>query len=268
MPPPVAVPDTPQGTPQDVALIRGRYRARLAQGDADVQAAQALRWRAFRGGAAAGGAGGAGRDADGFDARCRHLLVEDLATGALAGCLRLMILPDGGAIGQSYSAQFYDLSALSAGRAPMVEIGRFCMRPGLQDADVLRLALAAVTRAVDACGAALLFGCSSFPGTDWQAHAAAFALLRARHLARPERAPRIKAPEVIRFADHPLPAEPPRAALAGLPPLLRSYLAMGGWVSDHAVIDRDLNTLHVFTGVDLAAIPPARARLLRSMAAD
>lgn len=259
MQPPVAAQDMSQA----VALIRGRYRARLAQSDTDVQAAQALRWRAFRGGAAS-----AGRDADGFDARCRHLLVEDLATGALAGCLRLMILPDGAAIGQSYSAQFYDLTALSGARAPMVEIGRFCLRPGLVDPDVLRLALAAVTRAVDACGAALLFGCSSFPGTDWQAHAAAFALLRARHLAPPDRAPRIKAPEVIRFAAQPLPAEPPRAALAGLPPLLRSYLAMGGWVSDHAVIDRGLNTLHVFTGVDLAAIPPARARLLRSMAAD
>jgi putative hemolysin len=54
-----------------------------------------------------------------------------------------------------------------------------------------------------------------------------------------------------------------KRAMATLPPLLRSYLMLGGWVSDHAVIDQDLNTLHVFTGLEIAAVPPARARLLR-----
>ena len=51
-----------------------------------------------------------------------------------------------------------------------------------------------------------------------------------------------------------------------MPPLLRTYLGMGGWVSDHAVIDRAMNTLHVFTGVEVAAIPPARAKALRAIA--
>ena len=36
-----------------------------------------------------------------------------------------------------------------------------------------------------------------------------------------------------------------------LPPLLKFYLSLGGRVSDHAVIDKDLDTLHVFTYVDL-----------------
>ena len=39
---------------------------------------------------------------------------------------------------------------------------------------------------------------------------------------------------------------------------------MGGWVSDHAVVDNDLGTLHVFTGVEISRIPAARARLLRA----
>ena len=54
-----------------------------------------------------------------------------------------------------------------------------------------------------------------------------------------------------------------KRAMLAMPPLLRTYLLMGGWVSDHAVVDRDLNTLHVFTGLEIRAIPPARARLLR-----
>jgi hypothetical protein len=41
---------------------------------------------------------------------------------------------------------------------------------------------------------------------------------------------------------------------------------MGGWVSDHAVIDAEMATLHVFTGVEITTIPPARKRLLRALA--
>ena len=61
----------------------------------------------------------------------------------------------------------------------------------------------------------------------------------------------------------------PRAtqkAMAAMPPLLRTYLLMGGWVSNHAVVDHQLDTLHVFTGLEIRAIPPARARLLRAVA--
>ena len=54
-------------------------------------------------------------------------------------------------------------------------------------------------------------------------------------------------------------------AMASMPPLLRTYLMMGGWVSDHAVVDDKMNTLHVFTGVEIRAIPAARKRLLRAV---
>jgi putative hemolysin len=50
-----------------------------------------------------------------------------------------------------------------------------------------------------------------------------------------------------------------------MPPLLKTYLMMGGWVSDHAVVDAQMNTLHVFTGVEIGSIPPARKRLLRAL---
>jgi putative hemolysin len=53
--------------------------------------------------------------------------------------------------------------------------------------------------------------------------------------------------------------------MLGMPPLLRTYLLMGGWVSDHAVVDRQLNTMHVFTGVEIGMIPAARKRLLRAV---
>lgn len=50
-----------------------------------------------------------------------------------------------------------------------------------------------------------------------------------------------------------------------LPPLLRGWLALGAEVSDHAVIDRDLGTMHVFTALPVAAIPPGRAAMLTGL---
>ena len=241
-------------------LRKGRYVARLAETHTDLQAAMDLRGLAFRG-------PDAPPDGDDFDQICQHVLVEDIRGKSLVCCFRLLPLRCGAEIGQSYSAQFYELSALRDFDSPMVEMGRFCVHPKTRDPDILRIAWGAMTRFVDETGAQMLFGCSSFHGTEAETHMDAFALLNERHLAPKRWLPRVKAPNVIRFARALRVRKPDlkRATLA-MPPLLRTYLLMGGWVSDHAVVDRDLNTLHVFTGLEIGAIPPARVRLLRGVA--
>ena len=149
----------------------------------------------------------------------------------------------------------------------MVEMGRFCMDPGCRDADVIRVAWGAMTSYVDENNVDLLFGCSSFHGTEADKYMDAFALLKERHLAPKRWLPRVKAPKVFRFASKLRLRKPNlKAAMTGMPPLLRTYLVMGGWVSDHAVVDNDLNTLHVFTGLEVKQVPPTRARLLRAVA--
>ena len=78
--------------------------------------------------------------------------------------------------------------------------------------------------------------------------------------------PLVKAPKVFQFARNLRLRRPNmKLALGRMPPLLRTYLVMGGWVSDHAVIDTDLNTLHVFTGIEIARVPSKRAKLLRAL---
>ncbi|WGW02760.1 GNAT family N-acetyltransferase [Tropicibacter oceani] len=243
-----------------IQLTKGRYRARLTRDAGDLARAQALRGLAFHGGAAP--------DGDAFDAACDHVIVEETASGQLVCCFRLLPVDNGAAIGGSYSAQFYDLSCLHAYKAPMLELGRFCLRPGQGDPDILRLAWGVITACVDAAGVRLLFGCSSFAGTDARDYYDAFALLRARHLAPPQWSPQVKAPQVFRYSQRLRRKPDARKALMRMPPLLRSYLTLGGWVSDHAVIDGQMNTLHVFTGVEIAAIPPARQKLLRALAAQ
>lgn len=239
-------------------LSCGHFGARLAKSSADLQAAQKLRNLAF-------GSGRNGLDADALDADCLHVLVEDRRNDNLVCCFRLMLLANGEQIGASYSAQYYELSALRDFDGPMLEIGRFCTHPDCNDPDVLRVAWGALSRFVDETGIKLLFGCSSFKGTGTEAYLDAFALLAHRHQAPKRWLPRVKAPAVFRFAWQ-LRARRPdmRTAIRAMPPLLRSYLAMGGWVSDHAVVDRDMGMLHVFTGLEVGAIPPVRARLIRA----
>lgn len=240
------------------ALAKGRFRARFAADDADVAAAQALRHMAFF--------GCDGRDADAFDEACEHLLVHETASGRLVACCRILPM-EAAQIGQSYSAQYYELSPLESFDGLMLEIGRFCILPGVSDADVLRIAWGALTRYVDENNVKMLFGCSSFAGTDEGAYLDTFAMLKERHLAPKRWLPRVKAPQVFRFARRLRRKPDEKRAIRLMPPLLRSYLMMGGWVSDHAVVDRQMGTLHVFTGVEVAAIPPARKRLLRAVAA-
>ena len=238
-----------------IGLKRGRYRACQATTPQDIAAAQALRARCF----------GLARDTDVFDSLCTHILIRRVSDDALVCCFRMMPL-SGSEISRSYSAQYYELDALAGFSGKMVEMGRFCIDPDLGDPDILRVAWGAMTVYVDANGVELLFGCSSFAGTETAEYLDAFAMLKARHLAPKRWLPRVKAPHVFRFAARLRRKPDAKKAMVRMPPLLRTYLMMGGWVSDHAVVDDQMNTLHVFTGVEIGAIPAARKRLLRAVA--
>ena len=243
------------------ALTRGRYCARQARGPADLDAVQRLRQRCFRPADTP-----SGRDSDRHDAGAEHLMVERLEDREVVCTLRLTRFCDGAALAASYSAQRYDLAPFAEHAGPFVEMGRVCAAPGTRDADVLRLAWCALAGRSEAHGALMLFGCSSFAGTKIAPHVEALTLLKDRHLAPRAWRPRVKARPVIEYARL---LRGRRVDLASgqraMPPLLRTYLALGGCVSDHLVIDRDLGTLHVFTGLDCRSIPTARSERLRAI---
>lgn len=235
-------------------LSKGKYTVRFAQSEADRAAIFALRGLCF------GLAGGA---QDRFDVSACHVLVQN-HEGLVVASFRMSVL-HGAHLGKSYAATFYDLSALEGFTGAMLELGRFCIHPDHSDPDILRIAWAALTGFVDARDVQMLFGCSSFSGTDPDIYLDAFAVLKARHLGPDIWRPAVKAAEVFAYAAC-LERKPDLAkGNAVMPPLLRTYLMMGGWVSDHAVIDHVMNTLHVFTALEIGAIPPARKKLLRAL---
>lgn len=241
-------------SPAPLALKRLHHAglsAALATSSQDREEAQALRLLAF---------GRQVSDADAFDAQAGHLLLRD-ADDQLLGCCRIT-LHDDDSLTLSYSGQFYDLSPMT-GVGAQLELGRFCLHPAARNPEVLRLGWAAITRITDHHQVRRIFGCSSFMRADPARHAAGLAALPpyiGPESLRPMRSSR----EVIALDALPPVAPDP----AKLPPLLRSYLNMGAWTSDHAVVDRVFDSLHVLTCLDVAAIPPARARVLRGIGSD
>ncbi len=236
-----------------IPIFKGRYHARLAADAADLMACRRLRNLCFF--------GRPGLDVDSFDDVCRHLMVED-QTGRLVATLRLFHMPSGAEVERGYAARYYDLSRLVSIRSPMMEVGRFSVAPDVLDADVLRVTWGAVTQIVDTEDTAMLFGCTSFAGTDPDPYGKVFARLAARHQGPTHLRPAMRAQEVLPLADL------DKGGAHPMPPLLRTYLAMGGWVGDHLVVDRVMDTLHVFTCLEVDAVPPGRAKALRGLAQE
>lgn len=232
-----------------VSLCLNGHRAVISDAPEERQAALAMRAKAFRHGL---------DDEDAFDDGFLHGVVwSGKDTPRVA--FRVRLIHDAADLGGSYTGQFYDLAPLRAHPGAYLELGRFCQAEGPTDVMALRLAWAALGVLVDRNGVGMMMGCSSFPGADPEPHLPALAALHAHHLGPDRLRPK-------RLSS--LSVDLPRtgAVTNSLPNLLRSYLGMGGWVSDHAVRDLQLDTLHVFTGLAIDAMPEARKARLRAVA--
>ena len=95
-----------------------------------------------------------------------------------------------------------------------------------------------------------IFGCTSFAGADNPQHLAALNSLEKNQIASSSFPIKRKSSKVLDIKKNFIGSKS-KNANNFLPPLLRFYLRLGGRVSDHAVIDNDLDTLHVFTYVNL-----------------
>jgi putative hemolysin len=228
-----------------------RFRARWAETDQDRARAQALRHLAFR--------GVPGLDRDQFDAAAQHILIET-ADRTPAATFRITAFGAGDPLTGSYSAQFYELTSFAGQPGRKAEVGRLCLHPALRGTDLVRRSFASLAQFVLGQGIDHLFGCSSLPGADPVRHGPALAWLAQSALGPAPLCPASRHKDAI-----PLGTAVPD--LSGVPDLVRLYVGLGAWVSGNAIVDRDLNTLHVFTALDIGRMPPAQARAFHSLAA-
>ncbi|MBI1207730.1 MAG: GNAT family N-acetyltransferase [Azospirillum sp.] len=241
---------TEQLSPAPVRL--GNLEVRLAGSEAEVDAAQSLRYRVFYTEMAARPTpemADRHRDFDAYDALCDHLLVIDHNRGpgaeGVVGTYRLIRREMADRAGAFYSSSEYDIDRLVAYPGQVLELGRSCVDTAYRTRPTMQLLWRGIAEYVFQHDIALMFGCASLPGTDPQALALPLSYLYFYHLAPPAVRPTALSE---RYVDMRLMAQPdvdPRRALGYLPPLIKGYLRLGGFVGDGAVIDHQFNTTDV-----------------------
>jgi putative hemolysin len=234
------------------ALQTGRLNIRLAKSDADIDAAQALRYRVFYEEMAAKPSPETARlkrDFDPFDEVCDHILVTDESMGhgadSVVATYRLLRGSVAASFGRFYTSGEYDISNLYGLPGEMLELGRSCVDARSRNRPTMQLLWRGIAAYVFHHDISLMFGCASLHGTDPGALALPLSYLYHFHLAPP--AFRTAALPGLYVDMNFLPPEEvdPKAALAALPPLVKGYLRLGGFIGDGAVIDEQFNTTDV-----------------------
>jgi L-ornithine Nalpha-acyltransferase len=230
------------------AVRQGDLEVRLARSETEVLDAQRLRYRIFYEEMAAHPTPdmlNAGRDFDDFDRICDHLLVIDVTSGAVVGTYRLIRRSAAVFHGGFYSADEYDIAPLLAHPGEILELGRSCVAEGYRTRAAMQLLWRGIAAYVFRYEIGLMFGCASLPGTDVDALRLPLAYLHHHHLAPPELRPRALEDRRVEMALMEKDAIDTHRAIAELPPLIKGYLRLGGFVGDGAVIDHQFNTTDV-----------------------
>ncbi len=230
----------------------GNLGVRIAASGAEIHAAQALRFRVFHGemGAQADAAAlASGRDQDAYDSVADHLLVLDHALGdgpeAVVGTYRLIREEAADKAGGFYSAAEYDIQVLQRFQGRILELGRSCVDPAYRGRAVMQLLWSGIAAYTYLHGIDLMFGCASLAGTDPELLSLELSYLHHYHLAPPALRPRALPGRFVEMARLPSSEVETRNALALLPPLIKGYIRLGGFVGEGAVVDSEFNTTDI-----------------------
>jgi L-ornithine Nalpha-acyltransferase len=225
---------------------------RLATTAEEVDAVQALRYRVFYGEMGARPDAetlAAKRDRDAFDEVADHLLVvdHDLGEGpeSVVGTYRLVRQCAASRIGRFYSAGEYDISMLEKFPGQLLELGRSCTAQAYRSRAVMQLLWRGIAAYVFHYGIDLMFGCASLPGTDPDALAGELTYLYTHHLAAEPIRPKALGSRYVSMQRCDAAMLAPRQVQMALPPLIKGYLRLGGFVGDGAVIDHQFNTTDI-----------------------
>jgi putative hemolysin len=263
-----------------VLSVAGTLEVRMAETEAEVEAAQRLRYRVFYEEMSAIPSPAmreSRRDFDKFDSVCDHILVVDRAVldddgqPVVVGTYRVMRDVDAVRAGGFYTAGEYDIGPMLTGVAQgsrLLELGRSCVlksyraKPGSMQL-LWRGVMAYVARfSID-----LMFGCASLQGTDIDSLALPLSYLHHFHAMPANMQVRARPELYVDMNLVPKDAIDPKEALRALPPLIKGYVRAGCRIGDGAVIDRQFGTTDVFIYFPLSGLD-ARYRSRFGMAGN
>jgi putative hemolysin len=266
------MPIIPIGRMKKVYGRIGNLEVRLARSRGDLRRAQKLRYEVFYEEMDAipnASAMLTRRDEDVYDELCDHLLVVDygdmVATGKnpwrkkprVVGTYRVLRQNMAEAHGGFYSQGEYDIAPLIAAKRRdynFMELGRSCVLKPYRNRRTVELLWHGIWTYVREHGVDVMIGCASFPGIDPKRHAMALSYLYQNSLAPKEW--RVRAHDRLYVNMNMLPAKDvdAKAALKGMPPLIKGYLRLGAYIGDGAVIDRQFGTTDVLIILPVEAI--------------
>ena len=245
-------------SPVSASMQAGHYEVRLAKSLAEIEAAQALRYRVFyleNNGHASKEMIRLEREVDEWDECAHHIIViNQKADNAVVGTLRLVSNNRLANEQKFYTEKAFDLSKLRNNYDRILELSRYCIEPGGRSGTILLLIWKYAMKFIIDNHFQLMLGCASFPGLDVNQHKNNLMYLYRNNLA----------PEGLR----PVPIVSHSVDIATLhdetsdvqwddeqkavPTLLRGYLKLGARISDTAIIDKQFNTVFVCIYVDAA----------------
>jgi putative hemolysin len=244
---------TPASSAEIVKVVAGDFEVRLATSAAEIHAAQALRYRVFYEEMMAkptAEIAATRRDVDAFDKVCDHLLVLDRRRGegpeGIVGTYRLIRRPAAAKMGRFYSSAEYDIQPMIDYPGEVLELGRSCIEKDARNTATMQMLWRGIALYAFHYNIQVMFGCASLPGTDPSQHALPLSYLYHHHLAPPEIRVRAVAGRYVKMDTLAPGSYDARKAMARVPPLIKGYLRLGGFVGDGAVIDHEFNTTDVF----------------------
>jgi putative hemolysin len=251
------------------------FQVRLAETPGEIDSAQALRYRVFYEEMAATPTPEMKerrRDFDSFDAFCDHLIVIDLEKSngepKVVGTYRLLRRSVAMQHGGFYTSQEYDLTALLSCPGEIVELGRSCVDLAYRSRGVMQILWRGLAAYVREYGINLMFGCASFPGTELHHVERQLAYLHHYHLAPQTLRPRALEHHYVGMNLLPLNGIDVQSTVNTLPPLIKGYLRVGGFVGDGAVVDHQFNTTDVCVIVKTDQMTEKYERRYRPAAGD
>ena len=244
---------TPASSAEIVKVVAGDFEVRLATNAAEIDAAQALRYRVFYEEMTArptAEIAATRRDFDAFDKVCDHLLVLDRRRGegpeGIVGTYRLIRRSAAAKMGRFYSSAEYDIQPMIDYPGEVLELGRSCIEKDARNTATMQMLWRGIALYAFHYNIQVMFGCASLPGTDPSQHALPLSYLHHHHLAPPEIRVRALASRYVNMDMLEPGSYDERKAMARVPPLIKGYLRLGGFVGDGAVIDPEFNTTDVF----------------------
>lgn len=244
--------DSAGGKKRIVDVSAGDLDVRLTETPEEIEAALALRYRVFYDEMAAKPTPemvDRGHDFDRFDDVCDHLIVLDRGLGEGPGSVvatyRLIGREAAARLGRFYSEDEFDVTPLIEMKGNILEMGRSCVAEDHRNRATMQILWRGLSEYIMHYDIVVMFGCASLPGTDPLALALPLSYLHHNHLAPEDMRPRALAGRYQNMAVLDAPEIERKQALAALPPLIKGYLRVGGFVGDGAVIDHQFNTTDV-----------------------